>query len=106
MAYRHDTETHSPVSDVARPISIRRLREGFSALTRRMATGVSGVCALFARVRPNGPSVQCADPEDAYLQACLAATPFCYVSPALYGLGRDADRRCEAGPATEPGDDA
>ncbi|AJY45098.1 hypothetical protein TM49_04365 [Martelella endophytica] len=54
----------------------------------------------------DGPIISCSDPEEAYRQACLSAPPFCYVSPALYGLGPTAGEGKDAHPATQPGDEA
>lgn len=107
MAYRQfrqDTETHASVDDVARPRSIQKFRGRFSALTGWIYARARGIFVFFVRSRPDEPVIQCADREAAYLQACLAAPLFCYVSPALYSLGRDDDKCGNAGPETQPGD--
>lgn len=39
------------------------------------------------------PAISCVDPAEAYLHACVAASFFCYVSPAIYGLTGTIDER-------------
>ncbi|CDZ64291.1 hypothetical protein [Neorhizobium galegae] len=49
--------------------------------------------AFFAHQPPDISTVSCVDPAEAYLNACLAASFFCYVSPAIYGLTGRIDER-------------
>lgn len=61
----------------------------------RMLAGLflARIRSWFAPPAHEGPIISCSDPEEAYLQACIASPPFCYISPALYGLGPTAGER-------------
>ncbi|MDP9857727.1 MULTISPECIES: hypothetical protein [Agrobacterium] len=61
----------------------------------------------FLARRPKATStVSCADPAEAYMNACLAAPPFCYVSPAIYGLTNADNQRDLPTGSSRPGDEA
>jgi len=51
------------------------------------------VRGFFAHQPSDEPSVSCADPDEAYMHACMAATFFCYVSPELYGFTGTTDEQ-------------
>lgn len=44
------------------------------------------VRTFFAYRSPAASIVSYGDPAEAYMAACIAASLFCYVSPAIYGL--------------------
>jgi|AraplaMF_Col_mMF_1032025.scaffolds.fasta_scaffold28107_3 hypothetical protein len=48
---------------------------------------------FFAHRPRTAPSVSCADPVEACMHACIAATFFCYVSAELYGLTDTANEQ-------------
>jgi hypothetical protein len=54
---------------------------------------------------PTTPTVSSADPAEAYMAACLAASFFCYVSPSIYGLAESSDGRAEKRKASRKGDE-
>lgn len=65
------------------------MSEGSSrmAAARKTANAlVMKVRAFFAHQPPATSIVSCGDPAEAYMGACIAASLFCYVSPAIYGL--------------------
>lgn len=65
----------------------RRLRFSLVSGARRTTKALlAGVRVFFAHQPSAEPSVSCADPVEAYMHACIAATFFYYVSPELYGL--------------------
>ncbi len=69
------------------PPDYRRNRFRFIAAARKMRKIIlAKLQASFAHRSPAGTSVSYADPVEAYMHACIAATFFCYVSPELYGL--------------------
>ncbi len=62
------------------------------------------VCGFFGHKPPAASAVSCADPVEAYMHACIAATFFCYVSPTIYGLTAANDERGVTQVDTHPGD--
>jgi hypothetical protein len=71
-----------------------RIRFGLVSGVRRMTKVLlAKVRRFFARRPPTEPSISCADPVEAYMHACIAATFFCYVSPELYGLTDTTDEQ-------------
>jgi len=84
-----------------RPIAPDRLvtlRKCIEALSDRFRP-------FLAHRPPVLPVVSCDDPVDAYVQACMAASFFCYVSPSIYGLGIRNDERATGQAVSQPGDD-
>lgn len=70
------------------PLQYLRVGFGHVASARRSAKPFLERARGFFAQRPPAPSaVSCADPLEAYIHACIAATLFCYVSPAIYGFG-------------------
>lgn len=73
----------------------------FSRIGHRRVTSVRRITkaflvragGFFAPQPPPASSFPCVDPLEAYMHACIAATFFCYVSPALYGLTDTADEQ-------------
>lgn len=76
----------SPKSDGRGPRSTSIARAAVKAVSEKLGF-------LLARSSPASLTTSCADPLDAYIQACLAAPLFCYVSPELYGLITRNDNR-------------
>lgn len=83
-----------------------RLGSGRVAAARRIAKAfLVTLGELFARRPPTAPAFSHADPLDAYMHACLAATFFCYISPDLYGLTAVDETRGAAQVEALPGED-
>jgi hypothetical protein len=63
------------------------------------------VRGFFCHQPPATSAVSCADPLDAYMHACIAATLFCYASPAIYGLAGTMEEQGVSWRNHESGDD-
>ena len=94
--YRQHTDANAWEEAAPRQRPLRKLAGLFRAKIR----------SWFAPPAYNRPIISCSDPEEAYLQACLSAPPFCYISPALYGLGPTAGEPTNSRPDSQPGDEA
>lgn len=76
------------------------------AAARRIANAlVLNVRAFFANQPRATSTVSFADPVEAYMNACLAAPLFCYVSPTIYGLAGSSDERDEKQKSYRRGDE-
>lgn len=93
---RQPKETEASDEEAARQRPLRKLADILRAAIRWW----------FTPPAYGGPIISCSDPEEAYLQACLSAPPFCYISPALYGLGPTAGERRVVRPETRLNDEA
>jgi hypothetical protein len=77
------------------------------AAARKIAKAVVlNVRAFFAKQPRATSTVSSADPVEAYMNACLAAPLFCYVSPMIYGLAGSSDERDEKQKSCRRGDEA
>jgi len=100
--YRRRSETTAAAARSGQSLSSRVIRRPLQSLAD----------ILRAKIHPwltppacNAAIISCSDPEEAYLQACIACAPFCYVSPALYGLGPTGDEPKDACPESQPSDE-
>lgn len=78
---------------------------GHNTAARKIANAlVLNVRAFFANQPRATSTVSSADPVEAYMNACLAAPLFCYVSPT-YGLAGSSDERDEKQKSYRRGDE-
>jgi hypothetical protein len=90
-------------------LPVPRKRVGSTRITflRKLTRAFLLKIHTFLARRPKATStVSCADPAEAYMNACLAAPPFCYVSPAIYGLTNADNQRDLPTGSSRPGDEA
>ena len=81
-----------------------RVQQHLLPLLKGASFVLSRFRALMISPATNTPAMSCVDPAEAYLHACVAAAPFCYVSPAIYGLTGTIDERGVTGSSSQPGD--
>ncbi|NLS00834.1 hypothetical protein HGP17_28730 [Rhizobium sp. P38BS-XIX] len=79
-------------------------RDYLSFALRRVGVFVRRLRRAFTSPATSIPAVSCADPEEAYMYACLASPFFCYVSPAIYGLTSTREPRSSRN--SHPGEEA
>jgi len=70
-----------------------RNRFGPKAAARMMRKHILARFRRFFACQPPTATSVCANPEEAYMHACIAATFFCYVSPELYCLTETMDKQ-------------
>lgn len=96
MASQQHHHHYTPFSSIE--VSLRLSRAGAArrhlpTTLRRTSSFLSWFRALLTSPATNTPAISCVDPAEAYLHACVAASFFCYVSPAIYGLTGTIDER-------------
>ncbi len=108
MAFQPNDPRYNRPSSIEVSFQPSRIRAALSRLLpvlRRVSSSFSRCRVLLTSPTINTPAIACVDPAESSFHACVAASPFFYVSPALYGLIGTIDERGFSGRTFQPGDE-